>query len=190
MNVIVLANAGAVQDVEYNTVLSPSPNMSSNVTATGPAMLVALWAGDAGGDTFSAVPNNGFSVVLSFLDLAPTGGVGFENAEAVLTTNAGTYSVTWAESPTEGAHLWMVAVQAGQTNASVSPILVITNSGTGFVAITGYGSPRSTNLLQYTTALPPSSWSPLSGVTNDPSGAFGALDRIVSGQRFYRSVLP
>jgi hypothetical protein len=121
-----IENGGAVQDVEYDTVLSPNANTSANVTATGPATLVALWAGDAGGDSFTAVPNNSFNVIQSFLTLS--GGYGFQFAEATRNVTAGTYNVTWSETPTEGAHLWLVAVQQGLTQG---PAVTISSPANG-----------------------------------------------------------
>jgi hypothetical protein len=117
--VIEVENGGLVKDVEYDTVLSPNANTSANVTATGPATLVALWAGDGGGDSFTAVPNNSFNVIQSFLTLS--GGYGFQFAEATRNVTAGTYNVTWSETPTEGAHLWMVAVQNSGSSPAPAP---------------------------------------------------------------------
>jgi hypothetical protein len=107
--VVEIKNGGVLQDVKYNTVLSPNANTSLNVTATGPATIVALWAGDAGGANFTAVPNNSLTVIQSFLYLPND--YGFEYAEATKNVTAGTYNVTWTETPVEGAHLWLAVVQ-------------------------------------------------------------------------------
>jgi hypothetical protein len=80
-----------------------------SVTTTGPATLVAFWWGDAGVDgDKTAVPNNGFQVVDSIL----LAGALVQCAAATKVVNkAGTYDVTWTATPTQGAQLYLVAVQ-------------------------------------------------------------------------------
>ncbi len=87
------------------------------MTTTGPATLVAFWWGDGNVDfVHTAIPNNGFNVIDSFL---PTGAL-IQSAVATKDVSAaGTYNVTWnSQNPdnnpahNEGAQLWLVAVQS------------------------------------------------------------------------------
>ncbi len=100
-------NGGVIEDAQWNKVAVP-PHASLNVTATGPATLVAVWVGDSGTLSVTASPNNGFTVIDSQLLAAC-------EVEAVVATKdvaaAGTHNVTWAATPTQGAHMWLVAVQ-------------------------------------------------------------------------------
>jgi len=84
---------------------------SGTVTTTGPAMLVAVWLGDAYIYSMTAEPGDGFKVIHSYLHLPPNSGV--QCAVAVRQVDAaGTYSVTWNGSPAQGAILWLFAFQA------------------------------------------------------------------------------
>jgi len=91
----------------WNEQLQP-PLTSLDITTTGPAALVAYWWGDNDADQRTAVPNNGFTVI----DSALSAGEFVEEAVAVkLVDKAGTYNVTWDATPTEGAQLWLIAVE-------------------------------------------------------------------------------
>ena len=86
-----------------------NPITSQSIVTTGPATLIAFWWGDADGSmAHTAVPNNGFAVIDSFLDAGNLVqcAVAVKRVEA-----AGTYSVTWTSVPGQGAQLWIVAVQ-------------------------------------------------------------------------------
>ncbi|MDM0074861.1 hypothetical protein QTH90_10750 [Variovorax sp. J2P1-59] len=111
LSVVEIANGGSVRDVQWREVLSGQPLTSASVTTIGPALLVAWWWGDAGVDQDkTAVPDNGFSVIDSVL----ASGALVQGAVAVKQVSvAGTYNVTWASTPQQGAQLWLVAVQAG-----------------------------------------------------------------------------
>ena len=86
---------------------------SGSVTTTGPALLLAFWWGDGGGLTHTAVPNNGFTVFASFLDLPPLSAVQCAVAYKQVTA-PGTYNVTWTQNPNDdvGAPLWLLAFQS------------------------------------------------------------------------------
>lgn len=105
--VVEVKNGGLIQDAKWNVVFSP-PHTSLSVTTTNAATLVAIWAGDSGAASVTAVPNNGFTTVNSEL-------LSSCEVEVVVATRdvaaAGTYNVTWTATPTQGAHLWLVAVQ-------------------------------------------------------------------------------
>lgn len=110
MSVVEVRNGNYVQDVKWREALSGNPLTSASVTTTGPALLVAWWWGDAdvAGDK-TAVPNNGFTVIHSILKA----GALVQCCVAVRQVNAaGTYNVTWAATPTQGAQLWIAAIQA------------------------------------------------------------------------------
>jgi hypothetical protein len=99
-----------IQAFEWNEVEAP-PLTSKSVTTTGPATLIAFWWGDGYPDTTSqtASPDNGFTVVEKNVDELHAF---VQCAVAVKSvTAAGTYNVTWTATPTQGAQLWLVAVQ-------------------------------------------------------------------------------
>jgi len=128
-----IAHAGVLQDVAQNY---PRPSVtdkakgwwrrvvakdqrtsgtvtSGTVTTTGPATLVAVWWGDAFVYAMTAVPDNGFKVVDSLLDLPPQSAV--QCAVAVRqVTAAGTYRVSWTGAPAQGAILWLFAFQTAR----------------------------------------------------------------------------
>lgn len=85
---------------------------SANVSTSGPATLVAFWWGDAGGLQHSAVPNNGFSIIENFVSLPPNSAVQCVVAVRQV-ASAGSYSVSWTQSPSQGAVLWLMAFQTG-----------------------------------------------------------------------------
>ena len=93
----------------WSEVLVGNPITSRSIVTTGPATLIAFRWGDADGSVpHSAVPNNGFAVIDSFLDAGNL----VQCAVAVKRVSAaGTCSVTWTSVPAQGAQLWIVAVQ-------------------------------------------------------------------------------
>jgi hypothetical protein len=109
LSVVEVRNGNFVQDVRWNEVLAGNPLTSASVTTTGPALLVAWWWGDAPEPyDKTAVPNNGFNVIHSVLYQ----GALVQCAVAVRQVNAaGTYNVTWAATPVQGAQLWIAAIQ-------------------------------------------------------------------------------
>ncbi|OUM04440.1 hypothetical protein [Variovorax sp. JS1663] len=110
LTAVEIVNGGVVRDVQWREVPSGQPLTSASVTTTGPALLVAWWWGDAGVDqNKTAVPNNGFTVIDSVL---ASGALVQCAVAARQVAAAGTYNVTWASTPQQGAQLWLVAVQA------------------------------------------------------------------------------
>ena len=110
MSVVEVRNGGYLQDMQWREALAGNPLTSASVTTTGPALLVAWWWGDAAeASDKTAVPNNGFTVIHSVLKA----GALVQCAVAVRQVSAaGTYNVTWAATPVQGAQLWIAAVQA------------------------------------------------------------------------------
>lgn len=100
-------------DVAGNPSVSSTSLTSGSVTTTGPATLIAVWWGDATVYSMTAVPDNGFKVIDSFLELPPNSGTQCAVAFRQVAT-AGTYNVTWTGSPAQGAILWLFAFQSGE----------------------------------------------------------------------------
>ena len=113
LTVVEVAGGGAIRDVQWRQVPSGQPLTSATVTTTGPALLVAWWWGDADvQQDKTAVPDNGFTVIDSVL----AQGALVQCAVAVRQVEAaGSYNVTWASTPQQGAQLWLVAVQQAAT---------------------------------------------------------------------------
>lgn len=110
--IVEIKNGGKIEDSQWKKVLKDQPDRSLSVKTTGPATLVAIWLGDYGNpqDTpMTAVPNHGFQVIDSELKHS----WGWVQAAIATKTvsKAGTYEVEWTETPAQGAHLWLVAVQ-------------------------------------------------------------------------------
>jgi hypothetical protein len=106
--VVEVRDTAGISDVAWNKVLSGAPNTSLTVTTTGPATLVAVWLGDGVAAQMTAVPSAGFTVIDSQLVNSTCA------VQAVIATRqvgAGSWSVAWAETPEQGAHLWLVALQ-------------------------------------------------------------------------------
>ena len=177
--VVEVKNGGVIQDVQWNVVYAAS-HTSLNVTTTGPATLVAIWAGDSGAPSVTAVPNNGFVTIDSEL-------LSYCQVEVVVATKevaaAGTYNVTWTDTPAQGTHLWLVAVQ------SLPPVLQAHVAATNVVISwpllgTGYTLETTSQLSTNTV------WAP---VTNVPT-LFDAQNTITNalspGSRFYRLKKP
>ncbi|WP_146652475.1 hypothetical protein [Labilithrix luteola] len=108
---IEIKNAGILKDVAQNYPANGPVITSGNVTTTGPATLIAVWFGDGGVKHMTAVPNNGFTVIDSLLDLPDSSAVQAAVASKNVTA-AGTYNVSWTESPNQGAILWLFAFQS------------------------------------------------------------------------------
>ncbi|HEY0190516.1 MAG TPA: hypothetical protein VGC42_05295 [Kofleriaceae bacterium] len=109
MAVVEVEASGKVQDVQWNEVRAP-PLTSKAVTTDGPATLVAFWWGDGFPRTpQSATPNNGFTLVDSNAQETDSF---VQCAVAVKqVTAAGTYDVTWTPTPSQGAQLWLIAIE-------------------------------------------------------------------------------
>ncbi len=88
---------------------------SADITTTGPAILLAFWWGDAGGLMHTASPNNGFTVIESFLNLPPNSAVQSVVAFRQV-ISAGTYNVSWTHAPSQGAPLWLIALQTPEND--------------------------------------------------------------------------
>lgn len=110
-----IRNAGVLQDVAQNYPDSAPTITSGSVTTTGPATLIAVWWGDAYVYDMTAVPDQGFTVIDSLLHLPPNSAVQCAVAYKQV-TQAGTYNVTWSQSPSQGAPLWLFAFQSATSD--------------------------------------------------------------------------
>ena len=106
-----IKNAGVLKDVSQTYAPTGTVMTSGSVTTTGPATLIAVWWGDGGIKRMSAVPNNGFEVIDSFLKLPDNSGVQCAVAYKQVAT-AGKYNVSWTGAPAQGAILWLLAFQS------------------------------------------------------------------------------
>jgi hypothetical protein len=110
MSLIEVTNSGKVDQV-YR--LAPGSDQSpGSIIVEGPATLIAIWAGDSGALQHTAVPDNGFTVIDSYLDFGGNGETAVQAAIAAKqVTAAGTYSVNWTSTPVQGCACYLIAVQ-------------------------------------------------------------------------------
>ena len=106
-----IKHAGVLQGVAQNYAAPGLVLKSHSVTTTGPATLIAVWWGDGGVKRMTGRPNNGFSVIDSYLMLPDNSGVQCAVASRQV-AQAGTYDVSWIGSPIQGAILWLFAFQS------------------------------------------------------------------------------
>ncbi|MEO8672794.1 MAG: hypothetical protein ABI411_15860 [Tahibacter sp.] len=109
-----IRNADVLRDVARNYPTGSTTLTSPTVSTTGPATLIALWWGDGGGLQHSAVPDSGFSIIENFVNLPPMSAVQCVVA-ARQVTRAGSYHVSWTQTPDPGAPLWLFAFQSSDT---------------------------------------------------------------------------
>ncbi len=115
---------------------------SPSITVDGEALLVAYWWGAAPvtppftggvGVSYTAVPNNGFTVAQSYLVNNEAGEV--QGAMAYLYVPAGsgssTHNVTWTHSPAQGAQLRVLAIQPALFDALTPASLAIVGQAIG-----------------------------------------------------------
>jgi hypothetical protein len=172
--VVEVENGGLIQDAEWTKVLAP-PQTSLSVTTTGAATLVAIWAGDSGANFVTAVPNNGFTTIDSQLEALC-------QVEVVVATKdvtaAGTYNVTWTSTPTQGAHMYLVAVQS-------APVLQAHISGNNLAiswptSADGFGLETNNNLSKT------NSWTFVTNVPTVVGPQNIITNKISSGTEFFR----
>jgi len=172
--VLEIKDGGIIQDAQFKKVLSP-PHTSLNVTTTGPATLVAIWAGDSGGASVTANPNNGFVTIDSQL-------LSSCEVEVVVATKdvatAGTYNVTWTATPSQGAHLWLVAVE------SSPPTLQAQLSG-GNVILRWPGSATNYS-LEAASNLSANIWAPVTNASAIINSQNTVTNFITQPSQYYR----
>jgi hypothetical protein len=102
-------NGGSVK-----TIFNAAPDWNQtpgSITVNGPATLIAVWGGDAWGLSHTALPDNGFTVIDSYLNLGPNSGVQVAIATKQV-SEAGTYTVHWTSTPLQNAACYLIAVEA------------------------------------------------------------------------------
>lgn len=118
---------------QYSNAQGGPTNAASPVTVSGPALIVATWngTGPVGNGNHVATPDNGFANQEGFGTDDPNGYVQqFMATRLVL--EAGTYGVTWTNSPTQGTQLRMIALAGdpGSTLTSAGTVADATIAGT------------------------------------------------------------
>jgi Concanavalin A-like lectin/glucanases superfamily len=113
---IEVTNGGTIDTIyRLGPVADQSPG---SITVDGPATLIAIWSGDGNGSRHSAVPDNGFTVIDSYLNFVPSSDTAVQVAIASKqVTAAGTYTVRWTTSPAQKCACYLIAVR----NATPAP---------------------------------------------------------------------
>ena len=107
---IEIRNDGVVKAASYAYPRSGARLTAGSVTTDGPATLIAIWGGDSWDLKHTAVPGDGFRVIESYLELGPTSGVQVAIAVKQVAV-AGTYTMSWTATPTQGAACYLLAVE-------------------------------------------------------------------------------
>lgn len=126
---IEIKNSSIPPVVVGNYQVAGSALISGSITTQGAATLIAIWFGDSGDQIHTAVPNNSFSVIQSYLSLPSS--LGVQCAIATKEVNAaGTYNVEWTETPDQGACLYLISVPSSITSdGSVAATVTIQLAG-------------------------------------------------------------
>ncbi len=169
MPLIEVKNGGQVSQVYA---LAPGSNQTpGSITVDGPATLIAVWAGDSAELNHTAVPDNGFSVIDSYLSFGTNGETGVQAAVAVKQVSApGTYTVHWTSTPVQKCACYLIAVLNGTpppppdtqvpsvptnlsgTAVSSSQINLAWTASTDNVGVAGYGIYRDNVQVATSTA--------------------------------------
>ena len=107
---IEIKNATRIKEYVYAWTEDTAAPTTPSITTTGPAVLIAVWAGGSWSLNHTAVPNNGFTVIDSYLILGANSGIQVAIAMKQV-AQAGTYSTTWAVTPTQGSGCFLVAIE-------------------------------------------------------------------------------
>jgi hypothetical protein len=114
---------GGTVDLVYREADESDPTPGS-ITVDGPATLIAIWSGESFALDHTAVPDNGFTVIDSYLDFGSGTETGVQVAVAVReVAQAGTYTVHWTTTPEQRCACYLVAVRNSQ-QAPANPGLV------------------------------------------------------------------
>lgn len=105
---IAFSGVSAIVDSKWVEDLS-APNTSASVTTTGPAALAAFWWGDDGSGEIKPAVSAGWTLLDHSSSLA-SNHVQCASACRIVTA-AGSYSIDWTPSTSQGAQLWIVAMQ-------------------------------------------------------------------------------
>lgn len=100
-------NGKRVADIAWNQPAAGSPLTSGSVTVSGSAVLIAIWWGDTYGSDSTLSVGDGFTLLAT--ELRSSEQI-IQCGLAYKEVGAGTHSVTWTETPDQGAQLWLIAV--------------------------------------------------------------------------------
>ena len=122
MALIEVTQGGQV-DMVYDRA-EASNQTPGSITVDGPATLIAIWGGDSGAlGQHTAVPDNGFAVIDSYLDFGNEGATAVQVAIAAREVTApGTYTVRWTSAPEQGCACYLIAVRHGQQAVATAPV--------------------------------------------------------------------
>lgn len=184
VNAIEFRNVDTIVDSAWIEDLT-APNTSATVTTTGPAILAAFWWGDDsnGNDNFI-----GLSAGWTLLDNTSNHFSNHvQNGSAYrIVSGAGTYSITWTSNISQGAQLWIVAMQQSGAGAAFaatgwsSPILVkgLSNS-TGYSCSVVANNSAGTSAASSAVSVTPQSTTPfgfVSAQSRKTHGSAGTFD--------------
>lgn len=177
-------NVDTVAEVKWLERLT-SPNLSDTITVTGPALLVAFWAGD------DSLGNTGFSALSAGWGLQQfsnsVAGNHIQVAYAARAVDAGTYSIEWTPNVSQGAQLYIIALTqsgGGAPSIDVQPTdQTAAEGGTATFTATVTGATS----LQW-EHNDGAGWVSVSGGTGGTTNTHvtGALNRATHGGRLYR----
>lgn len=157
---------GVTRIVDYQWVEDlSSPNTSASVTVAGAAILCAFWWGD------DATGNSGFtSINTGWTELdktTSTAGNHVQVGTAYKVVGAGSHTVEWTPAVSQGAQLWIVAMDAGAGGPTINtqPTSVVAKVGqtaTFSVSATTSGGSLSYQWQSWTAGA----WTNVSGATS------------------------
>lgn len=107
-----------VRDVQWVEDLT-SPNTSASVTLPGAGVLVAIWAGDNSNGELNPGIETGW-VKHQWTSSLASNHVQMAIATRIVSTG-GTYTVDWTPTTSQGAQLWLIALDAGGSISQFSP---------------------------------------------------------------------
>jgi len=133
---IEVKNGGIVNSI-YN--LAPGSNQTpGNITVDGPATLVAIWSGDSAQLDHTAIPDNGFTIIDSYLDFGNNDETAVQVAIAVKeVTTPGTYTVNWTSNPVQNCGCYLIAVQNTTSTPIINHTITATANTGGAISPTG-----------------------------------------------------
>lgn len=179
MAVVEVKNGDLIQDVQYSVLPSAPLLESPSVTTTGPATLVAIWAGD-GSVAYNSIPDSGFTIVEELFDPeTPYIQVAVATKDVA---EAGTYNVTWDASPWQGAHLWLVAVQ----NSALTPPTLSARPSRGRLILSWPATVTGYHLERSSYPHVEESWTSVTNVPVIVDGQNTITNGITSELLFYR----
>lgn len=110
MVAVEVKTGGVVSDWKWSEVLAGNPLTSESCSAAG--VVVAFWCGD-GMSATSVSPEAGWTELSEIVGVA-TSYIQMSSAAKIVDGSA---TVTWTESPDQGAQLWMIGVSTPGTSA-------------------------------------------------------------------------